>query len=57
MYVCVYTCTCVTENGMLASRVEILTRYHMESMKKMGQSLVDVVSSGWMWYPVGECGL
>lgn len=25
-----------TENGLLASRIEILTRYHMESMKKYG---------------------
>jgi hypothetical protein len=24
------------ENGMLASRIEILTRYQMESVKKMG---------------------
>ena len=32
-------CCWSTENGMLASRIEILTRYQMESVKKMGQLL------------------
>ena len=39
-----YFCVCIflAENGMLASRIEILTRYHNDTVKKMGTNPVGV---------------
>ena len=39
-----YYCVCIflAENGMLASRIEILTRYHNDTVKKMGTNPVGV---------------
>ena len=56
----------VPENGMLASRIEILTRYQMESMKKMGQLLNSTMyiqiqyryihcSTTFVWYSTHQC--
>ena len=39
---CYCVCVFLAENGMLASRIEILTRYHNDTVKKMGMNTVGV---------------
>ena len=34
-------CMFLAENGMLASRIEILTRYHNDTVKKMGTNTME----------------
>ena len=52
-----YFCVCIflAENGMLASRIEILTRYHNDTVKKMGTNPVGVTMCGCGSCVCGSC--
>ena len=45
-------CMFLAENGMLASRIEILTRYHNDTVKKMGTNTMNNIAHLLVFGPI-----